>query len=91
MYVFSYLQYLESFNKMQDQLETFRLNCPLDNKYLKQVVELGSSEVLSLELYCPPILLDSHLKVVRTYIKTLNLNLKARKVNQETIEIIEEK
>jgi len=52
---------------------------------------MGSNEVLSLELYCPPILLDSHLSVVRTYIRTLGLDLMARKVNSETIEIYNEK
>ena len=72
---------------IDSQLEKFRMNCPLTNKYLKQVVDMGSNEVLSLELYCPPILLDSHLSVVRTYIRTLGLDLMARKVNSETIEI----
>ncbi len=73
---------------ISSQLETFRLNCPLDNKYIKTMVT-SEGEVLGLEIYTPPILSYSHLNVFRKYISRMNLNLKAVRVNAETIEITE--
>ncbi len=69
-----------------EKLETFRLNCPLDNKYIKTKTTL-EGEVLGLEIYTPPILSYSHLNVFRKYISRMKLNLKAVRVNAETIEI----
>lgn len=84
---------MDSTITIEQQLETFRDNFPGNKNNIQKVVLVGKNgnEVLGLEIYSPPILLEDNLRLSNQYIRRLKLNLVAKKETVNSYSVSEKK
>lgn len=72
---------------IEQQLDLLRSSLPMNKNNIKTLVVVGKEddEVVGLQIYSPPILMNDNLNLVRGYIRRLGLDLVAEKGGEDGI------